>query len=140
MEEGITAKELGLHQRAIERIRAKLFDRYRPEDYPIVMSTLEVIPPLMTERWDPAGLVRRLKLGGFKFESFVPQAERVTAILEHQTEDQFGLWITQHNDGRYAGTGCTLTKFRTLDQHLKECIEFLRGERVSVPTNLWGRR
>lgn len=111
----ITAKERERHERAIAKIRERLFSRHHADDYRVVSASERVIAPYAESRWNAAcGDYRVLYLGGLSYSvDCADEAGLSRFSVSHDEDDRFSFWLS-------AAKGHTvnslLLRFRELDE------------------------
>lgn len=111
----LTAQERERHEKAIARVRERLFSRHRADDYPVVFASERVIAAYAESRWNAAcGDYRVLHLGGLSYSvDCVDEAGLSRFSVSHDEDDRFSFWLS-------AAKGHTvnslLLRFRELDE------------------------
>lgn len=111
----LTPEEQARHVRGIERIRTRLFRRYRACDYFIVPNTERVVAASAETCWNAAcGSYRVFRFGGLSYVvDCCDKAGACQLTISHVESDRFDFWIT-------APLGHTVTsmsvRFRELDE------------------------
>jgi hypothetical protein len=115
--ERLTLEELARHEKGIERIRRRLFRRYRPVDYLIVPNSERVIAASAESCWNAAcGDYRVLRVGGLSYAVDCGDEAGLSRFsISHMDGHEFNFWLT-------AARGHTLTSlvvsFRELDENV----------------------
>jgi hypothetical protein len=111
----LTPTERSLHERAMQKLRRRLFRRYTPESYFVVPHSEHVIAAYAEECWNAAcGTYRVVHLGGLQYhiDCGDPLGHSRFAV-SHIEADRFNLWLS-------AAAGHTVTavavRFRDLDE------------------------
>jgi hypothetical protein len=119
--EPLTPEERARHERGIERIRRRLFRRYKSEDYFIVPNSERVIHAVAESCWNAAcGSYRVFRLGGLSYAVDCRDMHGPgTFTLSHVDSDRFAFWIA-------AARGHTVSsvtiRFRELDEIVHEYL------------------
>lgn len=121
----ITAQERDRHQRAIVRMRDRLFSKHRPEDYLVVPASERVIAAYAESRWNAAcGGYRVLHVGGLSYSvDCADEAGLSSFTVSHNEADRFFFWLS-------AAKGHTvnsmLVRFSELDELPYEYVSSYR--------------
>jgi hypothetical protein len=113
--EHLTPAEQARHERGIERIRRRLFRRYRPDDYFIVPNSEQVLAGSAESCWNAAcGEYRVFRVGGLSYAVDCQDSEGMSRLaVLHADADRFSFWVT-------AARGHTMVsltvRFRELDE------------------------
>lgn len=111
----ITARERERHEKAIAKIRERLFSRHHAEDYRVAPVSECVIAAYAESRWNAAcGDYRVLHLGGLSYAvDCADEAGLSRFCVPHEEDDRFSFWLS-------AAKGHTvnslLLRFRELDE------------------------
>jgi len=129
----LTPDELVIHEKAIAKIRRKLFTRYSPADYFIIPGTEVVLPASVNVRFQPTynETTQSVMWGGLRWDvdgGFEPTPLVVT--LRHWEADRFYIQVTSAN-------GYTMHintfPFATLDESLMAMISASRANKLLPP-------
>lgn len=136
--EPLTPEERALHEKGIERIRRRLFARYRPSDYFIVPESQTIIAASAEGCWNAAcGSYRVFRFGGLSFVVDCRDLDGLSRFsVSHIEADRFSFWLM-------GARGHTLTslvvRFRDLDEVVHEHLgSYLRSNlaqplRANIP-------
>jgi hypothetical protein len=111
----LTEEDRAHHERAIAKIRRRLFRTHTAEDYGIVPDSERVFAAYAEQCWNAAcGTYRRVHLGGLAYHvDCADPAGASTFALSHGEADQFNFWLS-------SAKGHTLSaltvRFRELDE------------------------
>ena len=103
------------HERGLERIRRRLFRRYRPTDYCIIPNSERVIAASAESCWNAAcGSHRVFRVGGLSYIADCSDKDGLSTFsVSHFEGQRFSFWLT-------AARGHTVTslvvEFRDLDE------------------------
>lgn len=93
--EPLTPEEWARHERGIEKIRRRLFRRYRPSDYFIIPNSEHVIAASAESCWNAAcGPYRVLRFGGITYVvDCLDPAGLCKFSVSHVDADRFHFWL-----------------------------------------------
>jgi hypothetical protein len=129
----LTPEELALHEKAIAKMRRKLFARYSPGDYFSIPGTEEILAPSVTLRCQPSFnlTLREIRWGGLRWQ--VDGGYEPTPLLvcvSHWEMDRFNIQVT-------AAKGYTMHidtfEFVTLHGSLMSMITASRANKLLPP-------
>jgi hypothetical protein len=126
--DALTPGELATHERAIVKIRQKLFARHTSEEYGIVDGSEEVMPACAQNRWNAGvGNYRLITCGGLRFDFSGPRS-RFTLTVMHFERDVFTVHIS---NGKGHTEMVDHAKFDSLDQFVWKHVENCRRRDAS---------
>jgi hypothetical protein len=128
--EPLTPEEWTRHEKGIERIRRRLFRRYRPEDYFIVQNSEQVVAGSAESCWNAAcGDYRVFRVGGLSYAVDCGDAEGLSRFtVSHAEADRFNFWITA---ARGHTVNSAIVRFRELDELLYARVCSLRRSNLA---------
>lgn len=89
----LSPEELARHERAIERIRRKLFASHTPEEFGIVPGSEEIISASAENLWNAGvGSYRRITWGGLRY-FIATSAAQLEMTVSHFERDVFTLHV-----------------------------------------------
>jgi hypothetical protein len=111
----LTEQERTRHERAIEKIRHRLFSKHRPEDYLVVPRSEKRIGASAASCWNAAsGSYRVVTWGGLSYA--VDCADEVGPArfsVSHATADRFHFWLSA---AEHYTVNALIISFSELDQ------------------------
>lgn len=125
----ISPRDLELHEKALTRLKTKLFSKFDSKTYGISdANQATILPPLVHTRACPGGAIERsLCLGGVEyFVELSPKKQYKLSII-HGGRDSFDVFVSALAAQNY--TRFAFTKyFHELDDAIVKAIETLRSE------------
>jgi hypothetical protein len=111
----LTEEDRARHERAIAKMRQRLFRRHAAEDYRIAPDSERVIAAHAEECWNAAcGTYRLVRLGGLAYRvDCADPAGASRFAISHSEADQFNFWLSSVKG--YTLSALTV-RFRDLDE------------------------
>lgn len=128
--EPLTLEEQARHERAIEKIRRRLFRCYQPRDYFIIPNSERVIAASAESCWNAAcGSYRVLRFGGLTYAvDCLDQAGLCKFSVSHVDADRFHFWLTA---AKHHTVSSITVRFRALDEAVYTRVCSYRRSNVS---------
>lgn len=126
----LTAEDRARHERAIEKMRRRLFRKYAAQEYRIVADSERVIAAYAEECWNAhGGTYRLVRLGGLEYRVDCADPDGASRFaLSHREADEFNFWLSAAN----GHTVSALTvHFRNLDEVAFRYVSSLRRSNVA---------
>ncbi len=125
----LTEGELRKHEKALAKLRGRLFRRYAPADYFILEGSERIIAAHAEDRWNAAcGAYRVLHLGGLTYalDCGDPRGPAELGFC-HVEKDVFSLWICRAQ-GHTAHS--SKVRFEALDERAHDLVCSFRNSIV----------
>ncbi|MDY0067760.1 MAG: hypothetical protein RBS02_15395 [Steroidobacteraceae bacterium] len=128
--ETLTAQERRKHEKAIARLRQKLFDKREPSAYFIIPGSERILEALAESRWNAAcGHYRLLQLGGLTYALDCSDPRGPAELgISHIEHDLFSLWICRAQ-GHTAHS--STVAFEALDDRVHDLVCSFRNSIVN---------
>ncbi|HTE40656.1 MAG TPA: hypothetical protein VK629_07495 [Steroidobacteraceae bacterium] len=130
MLEPLTPEEVIRHHKAIDKIRQRLFRRFKPADYFIIDGSESIIMASADGKWCPErGSYRVFSFGGIEYQFDAACKEGPASFsIRHEKGAQF--WFSLSSDRKETVKNLPLT-FDWLDVSIHRMVNDYRGSQVN---------
>ena len=135
--EALTAQEKKQHEKAVAKIRERLFRRHAAAEYRIVELSETIIAAHAESRWNAGcGSYRVLHLGGltYRFDCGAGHPPGAMSIC-HSERDLFSFWVSGAQDHTVHSSKL---RFEELDTRVFQIVQGFRASLKPIPRGVQG--